>query len=232
MIGVSPSYAQRELEEAIRTVKWIGARYEILQTDEMKDENYTRNPVNRCYFCKTELFGKLKEWAVQKGYGVVADGTNRDDLDDYRPGLKAISEQNVRSPLREADLTKSEIRELSKNLGLSTWDKPAVPCLSSRFPYGFQITEEALRRVDAAETFLAQLGFREVRVRHYQDTARIEVAKGEISRLLDPLVRDKVVVHLKKIGYAFITVDLDGFRSGNLNRTIPPKNFLPISFES
>lgn len=222
MIGRSETYPTREFEEAVKIAESIGARYVVVRTEETDIIKFKENPANRCYFCKTELFGKLKDVAAREGLRWIADGTITDDVGDFRPGLKAKSEKNVRSPLLEAGFSKVDVRELSKHLGLPTWDKPAFACLSSRFPYGMSITKENLTRVDSAETFLRDQGFRFFRVRfHDERTARIEVGKEEIHRLLDDSLRERLVAHLKHLGFTYITLDLQGYRTGSMNEVLP-----------
>ena len=222
MIGRSETYPTREFEEAVKIAESIGARYVVVNTEETDSIKFKENPVNRCYFCKTELFGKLEEIARREGLKWIADGTITDDVGDFRPGMKAKAENNVRSPLLEAGLSKAEVRELSKHLGLPTWDKPAFACLSSRFPYGMSITKENLTKIDNAETFLRDEGFRFFRVRfHDERTARIEVGAQEIRRLLDESLREKLVAHLKELGFTYVTLDLQGYRSGSMNEALP-----------
>ncbi|MBX2991606.1 MAG: ATP-dependent sacrificial sulfur transferase LarE [Bacteroidetes bacterium] len=224
MIGRSETYPTREFEEAVKIAGSIGARYIVVNTEETDVLKFQENPVNRCYFCKTELFGKLDEIARREGLKWIADGTITDDVGDFRPGMKAKSEKNVRSPLLEAGLSKDEVRELSKHLGLPTWDKPAFACLSSRFPYGMSITKENLTKVDTAETFLRDEGFRFFRVRfHDERTARIEVGKEELGRLLDDDLRERLVVHLKHLGFTYVTLDLQGYRTGSMNEVLTPE---------
>lgn len=222
MIGRSETYPTREFEEAVRIAESIGARYVIVKTEETDVLKFRVNPVNRCYFCKTELFGKLDQIADREGLRWIADGTITDDVGDFRPGMKAKSEKNVRSPLLEAGLSKAEVRELSRHLGLPTWDKPAFACLSSRFPYGMSITKENLTKVDTAETFLRDEGFRFFRVRfHDERTARIEVGTEEINRLTDNDLRERLVQHLKELGFTYVTLDLQGYRTGSMNEVVP-----------
>ncbi len=222
MIGRSETYPTREFEEAVKIAESIGARYHIVQTEETDILKFKENPANRCYFCKTELFGKLDHIAEREGLKWIADGTITDDVGDFRPGMKAKSENNVRSPLLEAELSKVEVREISKHLGLPTWDKPAFACLSSRFPYGMSITKENLTKVDNAETLLRDLGFRFFRVRfHDERTARVEVGKEEIARLVDDDLRERIVAHLKQLGFTYITLDLQGYRTGSMNEVLP-----------
>jgi uncharacterized protein len=222
MIGRSETYPTREFEEAVKIAESIGARYVVVNTEETDIIKFKENPVNRCYFCKTELFGKLEEIARREGLKWIADGTITDDVGDFRPGMMAKAENNVRSPLLEAEFNKAEVRELSQHLGLPTWDKPAFACLSSRFPYGMSITKENLTKVDHAETFLRDEGFRFFRVRfHDERTARIEVGKEEIYRLLDDDLRERLVAHLKHLGFTYVTLDLQGYRTGSMNEVVP-----------
>lgn len=210
-----------ELEEAVTLAASIGACHRIIRSEEMANPAFRANPRNRCYYCKEELFSKLTALAKAERIPYVLDGSTLDDLNDHRPGRQAAKEFQVRSPLVEAKLTKAEIRELSRTLGLSTWDKPAMACLSSRFPYGTPISVEGLRQVGAAEKALHDLGFRQVRVRHHNEIARIEVERNEIARLLDPDVARRVVEALKAAGYIYVAVDLDGYRTGSLNLPLP-----------
>jgi pyridinium-3,5-biscarboxylic acid mononucleotide sulfurtransferase len=222
MIGKSETYPTREFEEAHSLAVRMGARTVVVNTEETDAVKFQENPPDRCYFCKTELFGKLSGVAAREGLAWIADGTITDDAGDFRPGMKAKAEQNVRSPLLEAGFSKADVRELSRHLGLSTWDKPSFACLSSRFPYGTGITKENLRRVDAAETFLRDLGFRSFRVRfHDERTARIEIAPRDIRRLLEDDLRERIVAQLKGLGFAYITLDLQGYRTGSMNEVLP-----------
>ena len=221
VIGKSETYPTREYEDAVRVAGEIGARFEEVLTEETDDLKFTENPANRCYFCKTELFSKLRVIAKERTIRWVLDGTITDDLGDFRPGMEAKKEQNVRSPLLEADMSKADVRELSKYLGLPTWDKGSFACLSSRFPYGFGITKENLMKVDRAETLFRDLGFRHFRVRHHDDkTARIEVGVEELHRLFDESTRTMIVAHLKSLGFTYITLDLQGYRTGSMNEVL------------
>jgi uncharacterized protein len=221
MIGRSETYPTREFEEATDLAQTIGARTVVVRTEETDNLKFKENPPDRCYFCKTELFGKLQSIAKREGIAWIADGTITDDIGDFRPGMRAKTEKNVRSPLLEAGFTKADVRELSKHLRLSTWDKPAFACLSSRFPYGTSITRDNLTRVDSAETFLRDRGFRFFRVRfHDERTARIEVGPEEITRLLDAGLRNAMVEHLKGLGFTYITLDLQGYRTGSMNEPL------------
>ncbi len=222
MIGRSETYPTREFEEAITIAESIGARHIVVKTEETDIIKFKQNPANRCYFCKTELFGKLDHIAAEHHLKWIADGTITDDIGDFRPGMKAKSEKNVRSPLLEAQLNKKEVREISRHLGLPTWDKPAFACLSSRFPYGMAITKENLTKVDNAETLLRDEGFRFFRVRfHDERTARIEIGAEEIHRLFNEALRNKIVVHLKQLGFIYVTLDLQGYRTGSMNEVLP-----------
>jgi len=215
--GVSPSIPPSEVEEAKALARKIGIAHELIDTREMDDPDYVKNNPDRCFHCKDELYGRLTAIARERGFAAVLDGCNLDDTGDFRPGRRAAAQHGVRSPLLEAGLTKADIRELSRERGLPTWDKPAMACLSSRFPYGTPITGEGLRQVGGAEKALHELGFRQVRVRHHNEIARIEVGAEEIPRLLDPEVARQVVEALKATGYTYITVDLEGYRTGSLN---------------
>jgi uncharacterized protein len=222
--GRSDSLSLTEYEESIALARSMGAEQVFIDTQEFQDPNYLANPANRCYFCKTDLFKRVNGYAAQHGFNTVLTGVNYDDQSDWRPGIQAGHEQNVRAPLAEAGLTKDEIRVLSARLGLPTHDKPASPCLSSRIQYGEQITPEKLKQIDRAERFLRSLGFRECRVRHHNKLARIEVPTGEIDRLCSPEVRAKVDAALREFGYSYVSVDLRGFRSGSMNEVIPLNN--------
>jgi uncharacterized protein len=213
--GVSPSIPASELAEARELAGAIGIAHETIDTHEMERTGYVENSRQRCYHCKTELYELLASLARERGFAFVLDGCNVDDLGDHRPGRVAASEHGVRSPLIEAGLTKDEIRALSRERGLPTWDKPAMACLSSRIPYGTPVTVEALDRIERAEALLRSLGLRQLRVRHHDDIARIEVEAQDMAALLDR--RDAVVEGLKRIGYRYITLDLAGFRSGSMN---------------
>jgi pyridinium-3,5-biscarboxylic acid mononucleotide sulfurtransferase len=218
--GDSASYPtfQRELAETL--TQRFGLRHEIIGTEEFSDPNYTSNPPNRCYYCKAELYTKLNEFAVARGFAVICDGTNADDVGDYRPGRQAAGERGVRSPLLEAGLTKADIRELSRRADLPTWDEPASACLSSRVPYGQVVTLAKLSMVDRAEMALRQMGFRQVRVRHHGDVARVEVADVEMPRALDLEMAQRMAAALKAIGFKFVALDLEGYRTGSLNEAL------------
>ncbi|MCS7229206.1 MAG: ATP-dependent sacrificial sulfur transferase LarE [Candidatus Kryptonium sp.] len=221
VIGKSDTYPEDELAEAIKLAEMIGIRYKVINTEETDNLKFRENPPDRCYYCKTELFSKLKQIAIEEGIEWLADGTNVDDLGDFRPGLKAVKENNVRSPLLEAGLTKKEIRELSKILGLPTWDKPSFACLSSRFPYGLPIDREKLKKIDKAESFLRTNGLKIVRVRYVdENTVRIETDNAGFKKLLEDEFRQKVVYELKNLGFIYITLDLEGYRTGSMNEVL------------
>jgi pyridinium-3,5-biscarboxylic acid mononucleotide sulfurtransferase len=221
VIGKSETYPAREYEEAEKLAKSFGAKYEIVYTEETDNLKFKENPPDRCYYCKTELFTKLTEIAKAKNIKWICDGTNVDDLGDFRPGMKAVKEKNVRSPLLEAGLTKNEIREISKVLNLPTWDKQSFACLSSRFPYGYGIEKDKLKKIDSAETLLRDSGFKYFRVRHHDDnTVRIEVGKDEIQRLLNGNLREQIVSEIKKLGFKYVTLDLEGYRTGSMNEVL------------
>jgi len=221
MIGRSETYPSREFEEAVAIAGTMGARYVVVRTEETDDLKFRENPADRCYYCKTELFGKLRDLAAGEGIRWIADGTITDDLGDFRPGMKAKAEQDVRSPLLEAGLSKTEVRAISAHLGLPTWDKPSFACLSSRFPYGTAITRENLERVDRAESFLRDHGFRAFRVRYHDaSTARIEVGREEIGKMMDEGIRAATVEHLKGLGFTYVTLDLQGYRTGSMNEVL------------
>ena len=218
--AVSPSLLPEELGEAQSQAEIIGIRHELVYTQEMDNPNYTSNPVNRCYFCKSELHDTLRPMAQERGYPYVIDGVNADDLQDYRPGIQAAKERGVRSPLAELGITKLEVREISKNLGLSWWDKPSQPCLSSRFPYGEAITVEKLHRVGRAEVYLRNLGYKNLRVRSVGDTARIELPAVEISEFTLKTNLPELVEAFQGYGFVYVTLDLEGYRSGKLNQVL------------
>lgn len=221
VIGKSETYPTREYEEAVRLARSFGANYTEIQTEETDNLKFRENPLDRCYFCKTELFSKLTLIARERSIRWIADGTIADDVFDFRPGMKAKKEQDVRSPLLEVGMSKKDVRELSYHLRLPTWDKQSFACLSSRFPYGQGITKDALMKIDAAETLFRDLGFRYFRVRHHDTkTARIEVGKDEIARLLNDGIRNQIVEHLKGLGFMYVTLDLQGYRTGSMNEVV------------
>jgi uncharacterized protein len=218
--AMSEKTPQNDLLVAKKLAAELGIEHRIIETDELSMEEFVNNTPERCFFCKDELFRKLSDIARSEGYMFLLDGSNQDDLSDYRPGLRAATKYNVRSPLVEASLSKKEIREISRQLGLSTWDRSASPCLSSRFPYGQRITKDALKRVEKAEKFLREIGFHNVRVRDHDGVARIEVGEEEIDLVWESKMRRLISGKLKSFGYKFISLDLDGYRMGSMNRTI------------
>lgn len=218
--AISPSLLPEDLEQARLQAAAIGIFHEEVYTQEMQNPNYTANPVNRCYFCKSELHDTLKPLALKRGYPYVVDGVNGDDLRDYRPGIQAAQERGVRSPLAEVGLSKLEVRELSKRLGLSSWDQPSQPCLSSRFPYGEEITVAKLQRVGRAEVYLRQQGWQNLRVRSAGDTARIELPAEQIQEFILKTDLPTLVAQFQALGFLYVTLDLEGYRSGKLNRVL------------
>jgi uncharacterized protein len=213
----SPSYPDRHRNLAIGTARTFRLHHELIRTDEMSRPEYRSNPTNRCYYCKHELYTQLTSIARDRGVAAVADGSNADDRGDYRPGRQAAREFGVISPLDEAGLTKSEIRELARRAGMPTWDEPASACLSSRIPYHSEVTPEKLEMIEAAERVLRELGFRVFRVRHHETIARIELAREEMTRALDPEVAASIDRQVRAVGYRHVTIDLRGYRQGSLN---------------
>ena len=222
----SSTYPVREYNEAKKYISQFGAKHITIVSEELEIEGFSKNPVNRCYFCKTELFTKVREEANKLGLKHVFDGSNFDDTSDFRPGMKAAKEQGVISPLKLAELTKNDIRQLSKQLNIPTWNKPSFACLSSRFPYGKEITVEKLTMVDKAEQFLMDLGFRQLRVRHHDEIARIEVDPDERAGFFDLEIMDKIGIELKKIGFKYVTLDIIGYRTGSMNEVLSEKEKL------
>jgi uncharacterized protein len=218
LTAVSPSLPERERVDAERIAREIGARHVVVDTNELADPNYAANPANRCFFCKSELYRTTEREQAARGLAVVVNGTNTDDLGDHRPGLEAARKAGVRSPLVEAGLSKAEVRELARTLGMDVWDKPASACLSSRIPYGTPVTRERLAQIGALEDALKDLGLRQVRVRHHGDLARIEVSRAELERAFT--LRDAIVAAGKGVGYTFVTLDLAGYRTGSLNELL------------
>jgi uncharacterized protein len=216
----SASYPRRHRELAIRVARDFDLTHEIIATSEMERPEYRANPANRCYYCKRELYTTLASLARDRQYTVIVDGNNADDRGDYRPGRQAAREFGVRSPLDEADLTKADIRALSREHGLPVWDEPASACLSSRIPYQQEVTEPKLRMIEAAEDALRDLGFRLFRVRHHETLARLEIERSEMSRALDPAINEAIVRALKGVGYQFVSLDLQGYRTGSLNEVL------------
>ncbi|HEV7843779.1 MAG TPA: ATP-dependent sacrificial sulfur transferase LarE [Pyrinomonadaceae bacterium] len=220
LTGESASLASHQRVETEQLVKRFGFQHEIIQTDELNDSRYQANAPNRCYFCKTELYGKLAPLALERHYAFVVDGSTTDDLGDYRPGRAAAEEQGVRSPLIEVGMSKREVRELSRRAGLPTWDKPASPCLSSRIAYGTPVTIERLSIVDRGEDIMRTLGFREFRVRHHDELVRLEIAPAELSSALRREVVDELAQRFRDLGFRYVTLDLHGYRTGAMNEVI------------
>jgi uncharacterized protein len=218
--AVSESLPSHELAQAKRLARDIGCRHILVDTHELADENYASNPANRCFYCKQELFTTIFPIAEREALATVVYGANLDDVGDYRPGMQAARQLGARAPLLEAELGKPEIRAISRFLGLETWDKPAFACLSSRIPYGERVTEEKLQQIDQAEIALVGEGFRQVRVRHHGEIARIEVPPSELARFFQEGRNERVARRLKEIGFRFVTLDLQGYRSGSLNESL------------
>ena len=216
----SPTMPDEDRESALAMARVIGARHLIVESNELEIPGYSANPINRCYLCKHNLFTVCEAKAAELGIDNIVDGLNLDDLHDYRPGMQAASEKRVRHPLVEAELSKAEIRELSRAMELPTWDRPASPCLSSRFPYGTEITVEGLEKVAAGERLLHAMGFKVARVRFHGEVARLELERSEIARIFETQIRDTVEREFKKIGFRFVAIDLKGFRSGSLNEGV------------
>jgi uncharacterized protein len=221
VMGISPSVAEKEREMAKEIAEKFRLNFQIVETEELSNPNYQANPTNRCYFCKTELYGKLKTIAENR---TILDGSNTDDLGDYRPGREAAKENGVRSLLIEVGLSKAEIRELSKKHRLPTWDKPASPCLSSRIAYGISVSIERLTKVERGEKFLRELGFREFRVRLHDEIVRLEISPNEMEKVLNKNLIDSIAEKFRKIGFRYVTLDLQGFRSGAMNEMIDKKS--------
>jgi pyridinium-3,5-biscarboxylic acid mononucleotide sulfurtransferase len=225
--AVSESLAAGELEEAQKIAQKIGIRHRVIRTEEFADPNYRRNDSDRCYFCKSELYGRLSGMLNELAVEVIASGANTDDMGDYRPGLRAASEHGVRHPLQECGLNKADVRGLARGWGLPTWDKPATPCLSSRVAYGEDPTPERVRMIDQAEQWLRQHGLRVLRVRYHKgDLARIEVPVDDLPRFVELQLRGELIAAFRTLGFKFVTLDLEGFRSGSMNSVIPIENLL------
>jgi pyridinium-3,5-biscarboxylic acid mononucleotide sulfurtransferase len=222
----SPSYPDTHRQLALTVARDFGFAHEIIRTAELERPEYRANPANRCYYCKDELYSHLAGIARERGFAVVVDGNNADDRGDYRPGRQAAREHGVESPLDAADLTKEDIRELARAAGLESWNEPASACLSSRIPYGSEVTDERLRQIERAEQVVRDLGFRIFRVRHHDTVARLEIARTEMPRALDPDVNTRLVSSLKALGYQYVSLDLQGYRLGSLNEALPLR---PIS---
>jgi pyridinium-3,5-biscarboxylic acid mononucleotide sulfurtransferase len=216
----SPSYPDTHRRLALSIVSDFGFAHEMIRTAELERPEYRANPANRCYYCKDELYTHLNAIARERGFAVVVDGNNADDRGDYRPGRQAAREHGVRSPLDEADLTKDEIRALARDAGLESWNEPASACLSSRIPYGHEVSDEVLRQIEQAEDVLRELGFRVFRVRHHDAVARLEIARTEMTRALDPEINARIVTALKALGYQYVSLDLQGYRLGSLNEAL------------
>ena len=213
----SPTMPDEDRDSALAMARQIGARHVVVDSNELEIPGYAANPINRCYLCKHNLFTVCEAKAAELGIDEIVDGLNLDDLHDYRPGMQAASEKRVRHPLVEAEMTKADVRAVSRAMGLPTWDRPASPCLSSRFPYGTEITPEGLAKVAAGEKLLHSMGFAVARVRYHGDVARLELEQGEIARVFEPAIRDNIDREFKRIGFRFVAIDLKGFRSGSLN---------------
>jgi uncharacterized protein len=216
----SPSYPDTHRQLALSIARDFSLAHEIINTAELERPEYRANPANRCSYCKDELYSHLDAIARARGFAVVVDGNNADDRGDYRPGRQAAREHGVKSPLDEADLTKDEIRELAREAGLQSWNEPASACLSSRIPYGHEVSNEVLRQIEQAEELLRELGFRVFRVRHHDTVARLEVARSEMPRALDPDINARIVSGLKALGYQYVSLDLQGYRLGSLNEAL------------
>lgn len=223
LTAASPTAPPGELEAAGELARLIGCRHIVISSHELDNPAFTQNPVNRCYFCKDELYRIARLQADHLEITTVVDGTNLDDLKDHRPGLKAAKEWRVRHPLVEAEMTKEEIRRYSRELALPSWNKPAIACLSSRFPYGMEINKERLQKIAACERFLQELRFREFRVRYHEELVRIEVAPEEIDRFFEPGTREAIVGKFKEIGFSFVSLDLQGYRMGSMNEPLGAK---------
>ena len=220
VFAASPVAPPMEKEEAGDLAHNVGLRFKIIESNEMSNPDFVANPPERCYYCKRELFSELKPLAKAEGLKWIADGTNADDLHDFRPGRKASAEAGIRSPLLEAGLTKTEIRLLSRTRGLPTWDRPASPCLASRIPYGIPVTAETLNKIARGEQYLHSLGLRQLRLRHHGDIARIELDPEDMAKIITPEIRQDIVTHLKALGYKYVALDLTGYRIGSLNEVL------------
>lgn len=214
----SPTFPQIELDAAKQLAEKIGIGHIVIDSEETKNINFVKNPINRCYYCKKELFSKIKQVAAEKKLNFVIDGSNADDASDYRPGTRALKKLNVISPLQDVGLTKKEIKELSKDMNLDTWDKPSFACLASRFPYGIEITISRLKQVEDAEAYLNSLGIKQFRVRYHNEVARIEVSKNDFDKIIKH--SDNIVQQFKKLGFKYIALDMDGYRTGSLNEVL------------
>jgi pyridinium-3,5-biscarboxylic acid mononucleotide sulfurtransferase len=225
----SPTMPDEDRESALAMARLIGARHLVVESNELEIPGYAANPLNRCYLCKHNLFAVCEAKAAELGIDEIVDGLNLDDLHDYRPGMQAASEKRVRHPLVEAEMSKADVRALSRSMGLPTWDRPASPCLSSRFPYGTEITREGLKKVAAGEKLLHSMGFAVARVRYHGEVARLELEQSRIARIFEPAIRETVEREFKKIGFRFVAIDLKGFRSGSLNEGLIAKAIEPVN---
>lgn len=216
----SPSYPAAHKHDALKFVEQFGLRHLLINTEEMNDPHYQSNPANRCYYCKTELYTKLQQLARERGFAAICDGVNVDDLGDFRPGRQAAKEAGVRSPLVECGITKAEVRELSRRAGLPTWDKPASACLSSRIPYGMEVTVEKLKIIERGEDILRSLGFKIFRVRHHGDIVRLEFGHEELPRAMTMNMAERLTREFKALGFKYVTLDLEGYRTGALNEAL------------
>jgi len=224
--ATSPTYPKNEFKEAKKIAKSMGFRHIIVSSNELEIEEFRNNPRDRCYYCKRELFQKIISIKKKHKFNFIADGTNYDDLNTFRPGLKALKELKIRSPLADAGLTKEEIRKYSRLLGLATWNKPALACLSSRFPYGEEISKSKLKKIEKAESFLHSLGFSQIRVRYHYPIARIEIGKEEIPGMLQRSTREKIINNFKKMKFEYITLDLEGYRPGSMDELLGKRHHL------
>ena len=220
VIASSVTYPESEKDEAIRLAQGLNIRYKVIHTCEIENPDFAGNSPERCYFCKQELFSKLNDIAKAEGIPYVLDGSNYEDTTDYRPGMRAAEELGIRSPLKEVQLIKNEIRQLSKAFKLSTWDKPSFACLASRFPYYTKVDAQSLEQVGRAEEYLRTLGFTQIRVRHHGQVARIEIVPEEFSKIMEEKIRETIIEHFKKFGYVYIAVDLAGYRTGSMNEPL------------
>src|SRR4030042_3573444 len=216
----SPTFTQTELKDSKALAQELKVKQVIIETGELNNKSFTANDKERCYYCKNELLGLISEYAKKNNFNYIFDGSNYEDANDWRPGTKAVKKWGVISPLKEAGLTKEEIRTASKGLGLSTWDKPAAACLASRIPYGTKITEDLLQKISSAESVLKKLGFRQVRVRHHGNIARIELPTHDIHKILNSKIKNTVIKSLKELGYFYITLDIEGYTTGSMNKTL------------
>jgi len=216
----SPTFTQTELKDSKTIAQELKVKQVIIETGELQNKSFTANDKERCYYCKNELLGLISKYAKKNNFNYIFDGSNYEDVNDYRPGAKAVKKWGVLSPLKEAGLAKEEIRTASKALGLSTWDKPAAACLASRIPYGTKITEDLLQKISSAESVLKKLGFRQVRVRHHGNIARIELLTHDIHKILNSKIKNTVIKSLKKLGYIYITLDIEGYTTGSMNKTL------------